>query len=224
MTSTLQQAAYNTYGFSVKKTMQVAQNLYEGVPLEDGSPVALITYMRTDSLKLSETALDQARSYIQQKIGKDYLPAQPNVYERKGKAVAAQEAHEAIRPIDLEITPDYVRRHVDPDQAKLYELIWKRTVASQMKPALYAQRTVSILGTPSSTKLAKEFLFRITGSTLIFDGFLKVYNAAEEDEKDESKVVIPKELKANDPCDLKKILPKQHFTQPPARFTEASLG
>ncbi|HEX2978234.1 MAG TPA: type I DNA topoisomerase [Candidatus Babeliales bacterium] len=211
MTSTLQQAAYNRLGFSVKKTMQVAQNLYEGIALEDAStPVALITYMRTDSLRISDTALKQARTYIDDTFGGTYLPSKSNVFV-KGKA---QDAHEAVRPIDVNVTPEYVRKFVSADQAALYELIWKRFIACQMKPAIYAQRQVVVQG--------KEFTFKVTGSTLIFDGFLKVY-MEEEEEDDQKKVFIPKELKEKDPVDLKKVLPKQHFTQPPARYTEASL-
>lgn len=212
MTSTVQQAAFNRLGFSVKKTMQLAQKLYEGIPLDDPkSSTALITYMRTDSLRISDTALKQARSYISGNFSKDYLPPKATVYVRtKGKA---QDAHEAIRPIDVSMTPEKVRRYAPRDIAKLYELIWKRFVASQMKPAQYAQRTVAITGGP--------FIFKTTGSTLIFDGFLKVY-AADEDEK-ENKIIIPKSLKEKDPVDLTKIDPKQHFTQPPPRYTEASL-
>lgn len=220
MTSTLQQAAFNQLGYSVKKTMQLAQQLYEGVPLEDPStPVALITYMRTDSLRLSDTALKQAREFISKNFDKDYLPAQANYYAKASKAkekeVAAQDAHEAIRPIDAFITPDKARKFLPKDLGALYELIWKRFVACQMKPALYAQRLVVIKG--------GEFTFRVTGSTLIFDGFLKVYNAADDDEEKEGKVVLPKGIKKNDELDLNKVNPKQHFTQPPPRFTEASL-
>jgi DNA topoisomerase I len=211
MTSTLQQTAYNRLGFSVKKTMQIAQNLYEGIPLEDEStPVALITYMRTDSLRIAETALKESRSFINSHYGKDYLPPKAIAYAKGGKA---QDAHEAVRPINVEITPDYAKKYLPPDAAKLYELIWQRFVASQMKPALYAQRTVTIQG--------DKFTFKVTGSTLIFDGFLKVYGVEEEDE--EQKVVIPKDLKAKDTLKLDKVTPKQHFTQPPPRFTEASL-
>ncbi len=210
MTSTLQQSAYNGLGFPVQKTMQVAQNLYEGIPLEDSStPVALITYMRTDSLRISDTALKNARSYITKTYGKDYLPAQAQLYSKS----KAQDAHEAIRPIDVNVTPEYVKRFVSPDQAKLYELIWKRFVASQLKPAQYAQRQVTILG--------GAFTFKVTGSTLIFDGFLKVYVL--EDEEEAGKVVIPAHFKEGMQVDLEQITPKQHFTQPPPRFTEASL-
>jgi len=211
MTSTLQQAAYNRLGFSVKKTMQVAQKLYEGIPLADPqTPQALITYMRTDSLRIADTALKNARNYISKEFGKDYLPTKAHVYAKKTKG---QDAHEAIRPIDISITPEYVKRYATADAAKLYGLIWKRFVACQMKPALYAQRQVVIKG--------GKFTFKVTGSTLLFDGFLKVY--ATDDDKDEKKIKIPASFKKGVAVDLEKVMPKQHFTQPPARFTEGSL-
>jgi DNA topoisomerase I len=213
MTSTLQQSAYNQLGFAVQRTMQIAQNLYEGIPLEDAStPVALITYMRTDSLRISDVALKQARTFISKAYGKEYLPAKAQTYA-KGKG---QDAHEAIRPIDVTLTPERVGRYLPPDAAKLYELIWRRFVASQVKAAEYAQRQVVIQGPP--------FTFKVTGSTLIFDGFLKVYNPDEADkEEDTSKVVIPQGLGKGDLLATEKVTPKQHFTQPPPRFTEASL-
>lgn len=218
MTSTLQQAAFNRLGFGVKKTMQIAQQLYEGIPLDDPkSPVALITYMRTDSLRLSDTALKQARTFIERNYTKEYLPSKATVYEKsksKGKKdVAAQDAHEAVRPIDISLTPQQVSRYLPKDAARLYELIWQRCVASQMKPAEYAQRQVTLLG--------DKYTFKATGSTLIFDGFLKVYGVEEDDE--ESKSVIPNTLKEKADTVLHTIDPKQHFTQPPARFSEASL-
>lgn len=214
MTSTLQQAAYNMLGFSVKKTMQIAQHLYEGLPLKDpSSPVALITYMRTDSLRIADTALKQVRSYIEKNYKSDYLPSKANVFEKKTKA-KTQDAHEAIRPIDLNMSPEKIRQYLPADEAKLYDLIWKRFVACQMKSAEYAQRQVTIKG--------GIYTFKVTGSTLIFDGFLHVYQEEEEGEKDD-KVVLPADLKEKNPTDLKKIDPKQHFTQPPSRFTEASL-
>lgn len=213
MTSTLQQAAYNRLGFSVKKTMTVAQRLYEGLPLQDkATPVALITYMRTDSLRISDTAIKQSRGYIKKEYGDDYLPKTSNVYEKK-KAAKAQDAHEAVRPIDVSLTPEKVSKYLPADAAKLYKLIWQRFVACQMTPAQYAQRQVNIEG--------GKYLFRVTGSTLIFDGFLKVYNV-EEDEK-EKKAKIPKELEAGKPIDHVKSEGKQHFTQPPPRFSEATL-
>lgn len=219
MTSTLQQSAYNQMGFAVDRTMRVAQNLYEGIPLSDPStPVALITYMRTDSLRISDVALKQTREYISKTWGKDYLPASAQVYT-KGKA---QDAHEAIRPIDVTLTPDKISQYLPPDAAKLYDLIWKRFVASQLKAAQYAQRAVTVKG--------EEFTFKVTGSTLIFDGFLKVYNdeadsdeAAKALDEKEGKALIPKNIEAKMPAKIEKTLPKQHFTQPPPRYTEATL-
>ena len=212
MTSSLQQSAYNQLGFSVQKTMQIAQSLYEGIALDDpSSPVALITYMRTDSLRIADSALKQARSYIEDTFGKDYVPTKSTIYS-KGKA---QDAHEAIRPIEVKIHPDTVARYVPRDAAKLYELIWKRFIASQMKPAQYAQRQVSIEG--------GVYSFKVTGSTLIFDGYLKVYTEDDDTEKTDEKVVLPKELVESLTLNLVQSVPKQHFTQPPARFSEGSL-
>ena len=211
MTSTLQQRGYNQLRFPVSKTMQVAQKLYEGLPLNDkNTPVALITYMRTDSLRIADVALKQARSHITKELGKEYLPASARVYSKaKGKA---QDAHEAIRPIDVSLTPEKVKRFLPADAYKLYDLIWRRFVASQVKSAQYAQKQVIVQG--------GDYTFKVTGSTLLFDGFLKVYGA--EEDKDE-KVKIPKKLKADDPTSLEKLDPKQHFTQPPPRYSEATL-
>lgn len=213
ITSTLQQAAFNQLGFSVKKTMQLAQQLYEGIPLDDPStPVALITYMRTDSVRVADSALKQARNFIASNFDKRYLPPKANVYAKK--TGTTQDAHEAIRPIDVLLAPEMVARYIGKDVARLYALIWKRFVACQMEPAEYAQRQVVIKG--------GIFTFKVTGSTLIFDGFLKVYSAADDEEK-EDKVIIPEKIAKNDPLDFKKVLPKQHFTQPPPRYSEASL-
>jgi DNA topoisomerase I len=218
MTSTLQQAAFNRLGFSVKKTMQLAQKLYEGIPLEDAkTPVALITYMRTDSLRLSDTALTQARNYIKSHYPKEYLPAKGVVYStakrKKKDAGQPQDAHEAIRPIDAKRTPASVKKYITADLSKLYDLIWKRFIATQMKPAEYAQKQVVIMGGP--------YTFKVTGSTLLFDGFLKVYTVEEDETEKVAK--IPNSLKEKDHLKLEKIDPKQHFTQPPAKYTEASL-
>ncbi|MCL4380179.1 type I DNA topoisomerase [Candidatus Dependentiae bacterium] len=213
MTSTLQQAAYNKLGFSVKKTMQVAQRLYEGLPLQDSnSPVALITYMRSDSLRIAESALKQVRTLISSQHGADYLPAKAVSYAPKGSA-KTQDAHEAIRPVDVRITPDVVAQYVSSDEAKLYRLIWQRFVACQMTPALYAQRQVVINGGP--------YTFKITGSTLKFDGFLRVYASEEED--DEKTIKIPAAVQEKLPASLQETKPEQHFTQPPPRFNESSL-
>lgn len=216
ITSTLQQAAYNSLGFSVQKTMQVAQKLYEGIPLEDSStPVALITYMRTDSPRIADSAVKEVRSFIKDEYGADYLPGKSLTYAKSG----GQDAHEAVRPISVAMSPDYVKKYVSTDEAKLYGLIWKRFVACQMKPAEYAQRAVTIAGD-------NGFVFKVTGSTLMFDGFLRVYAETEEgatDVEDTENVKIPKDLKEKSPLELDKLTPKQHFTQPPPRYTEAGL-
>lgn len=211
MTSTLQQAAYNQLGLSVQKTMSLAQSLYEGVPLEDkNSPQALITYMRTDSLRIAESATKAARTFVEEKFGKDYLPPKTLAYAKS----KAQDAHEAIRPIDVNISPDMVKPYLESGLYKLYELIWRRFVACQMKPATYAQRAVTIESAP--------FLFKATGSTLLFDGFLKMYTANDDEESDDS-TAIPASIAEQMNLALAKVDPKQHFTQPPPRYTEASL-
>ncbi len=214
MTSSLQQAAYNQLGFSVDRTMKIAQGLYEGIPLSDGSPTALITYMRTDSLRIADSALAQVREFIDDQFGKKYLPKTATVFEKKSKAAKAQDAHEAVRPVDVAITPESIKQYLTAEQAKLYELIWRRFIASQMTPALYAQRQIVIDDS--------KHTFKATGSTLLFDGFLKVYEIEEEDEKEEN-TKIPDGLKEKDSTPLKTLDPKQHFTQPPARYSEASL-
>ncbi|MDP3788392.1 MAG: type I DNA topoisomerase [Candidatus Chromulinivorax sp.] len=212
ITSSLQQAGANKLGFPVKKIMSLAQNMYEGVALGDSrNPVALITYMRTDSTRLSQTAIDQARDYIPSAYGKEYLPATANVYSQKS---AAQDAHEAIRPIDVTVTPEDIKMYVDSDIYKLYNLIWTRFIACQMKPALYAQRQVVISG--------GKFVFKVTGSTLLFDGFLKAYQADDEEEG-EKNVKVPNDISEKDSLSLTKVDPKQHFTQPPPRYSEATL-
>ncbi len=217
MTSTLQQAAYNRIGFAVKKTMMVAQRLYEGVPLEDpNTPVALITYMRTDSLRLSDTAITQARTYIKEHFSPEYLPKKASLFEKKNKSKGAQEAHEAIRPINVNITPEQAKKYLPADQAKLYQLIWQRFVSCQMEPAQYSQQQVVIKG--------GTFTFKVTGSTLIFDGFLKVYGVgSDDDDKNATTTKLPFGLEEKKEVSLKTLVPKQHFTQPPARYTEASL-
>ncbi|MDR3551041.1 MAG: type I DNA topoisomerase [Candidatus Babeliales bacterium] len=218
MTSSLQQAAFNQLGFPVKKTMQIAQKLYEGLPLgKSDSPVALITYMRTDSLRISDTALGQAREYIAKNFSKEYLPSKANFYEKAGKGKAkTQDAHEAIRPIDVNLSPEKIKAYLPKDAVKLYELIWKRFVACQMTSAQYAQRQVVI-------ESISGYTFKVTGSTLIFDGYLKVYSEGDEEDEKDGKVKIPATLKAKQDLDLEKIDPKQHFTQPPPKYTEGSL-
>ena len=198
MTSSLQQAAYNRLGLSVQNTMQLAQKLYEGIPLGDkDTPVALITYMRTDSLRISDVALKDTRGFIKKEYGEKYLPEKAHVYS-KGKAsdkTKAQDAHEAIRPIDISMTPEKVAPYLESRLLKLYTLIWQRFVACQMTPAEYAQRQVSIIGGP--------YGFKATGSTLLFDGFLKLYGEDEESntEEKEKTAVIPKNLQENTSLD-----------------------
>jgi DNA topoisomerase-1 len=214
MTSTLQQEAFNKLGFQVKKTMQIAQQLYEGLSLGDDTPVALITYMRTDSLRVADSALKQAREHIEEQFEKQYLPEKANMYAKKGKG-KTQDAHEAIRPVDCTIAPSFVAKYASADHAKLYDLIWKRFIASQMENAEYAQRQVIIKG--------KKLTFKATGSTLLFDGFLKVYQQEESETVDETETALPLTLEADMPLALDKVVPKQHFTQPPPRYNEASL-
>ncbi len=212
MTSTLQQAAYNQLGFSVDKTMLLAQKLYEGIPLDDPkTPVALITYMRTDSLRIADSALQSVRAYIDKTYGDDYLPSKSVSYAKSG----AQDAHEAIRPINVLAEPETLVPYLDRDAARLYELIWKRFVASQMKPAQYAQRQVTIEGGP--------YMFKVTGSTLIFDGFLRVYHEVDEADEQEKKTALPADLREKMMLSLLRLAPKQHFTEAPPRYTQASL-
>lgn len=214
LTSSLQQDAYNKLGFSVDKTMLIAQKLYEGVPLQDPStPEALITYMRSDSLRLSDTALEQIRDFVNKQYGKNYLPNKSISYAKD----ESQDAHEAIRPVDITKTPEKIAQYLEPDFAELYQLIWRRAVACQMEDALYAQRQVLIKG--------GDYQLRATGSTLIFDGFLKVYKPEEDEKKEDDveHVVLPADLKKGENLKQKKVEQKQHFTQPPARYTEASL-
>jgi len=216
MTSTLQQAAYTSCNFSVDKTMQVAQKLYEGVPLgNDNAPTALITYMRTDSLRVSDVALQSARSFIHNQYGNDYLPRSANRYSKQN----AQDAHEAIRPIDVTQRPEDIKPYVSHEQYTLYNLIWKRFVASQMTPAQYAQRQVLITG--------GDYTCKVTGSSLIYDGFLKVYQQTEEEDEQKngkaSEQKLPSDLHEGKTVTLDSVHPKQHFTQPPSRYTQASL-
>lgn len=210
MTSTLQQDAYNKLGFSVDKTMLLAQKLYEGVPLSDPqSPEALITYMRTDSLRISDTALADAKQFITSEYGKEFYPSKTNVYAKSG----AQDAHEAVRPISVSVTPEKIMAYVEPDLGKLYRLIWQRFVSSQMAPAKYFNRQILVDG--------GDFTLKATGSTLIFEGCLAVYSVEEDDEEQTTK--IPKAIEVGLALKPKETNKKQHFTQPPARYTEATL-
>ncbi|GEM84925.1 type I DNA topoisomerase [Meiothermus hypogaeus] len=209
ITSTLQQAASSRLGWTASRTMRVAQKLYEGVDLPEGT-VGLITYMRTDSTRVSQEALAEVRQFIPSHFGPNYLPEKPNTYAGK-KAANAQDAHEAIRPTSVTRTPDSVRKHLEEEEFKLYQLIWQRFVASQMTPAIFDQTTVNVSG--------GELVFRAVGSVLKFDGFLRVYG---REEGDDAENLLPP-LRENAAASLLDLKPEQHFTEPPPRYTDASL-
>ncbi|HWY24849.1 MAG TPA: DNA topoisomerase I [Nevskia sp.] len=214
-TSTLQQDANRKLGFGAQRTMRTAQQLYEGVEIE-GQAVGLITYMRTDSVSLAQDALTEIRETIKARYGAKALPEEPRFFKTKSKN--AQEAHEAVRPTSAARAPDQVARYLTPDQAKLYDLIWKRTVACQMNPAVFD--TVA-----AELRAGKEHAFRATGQTLVEPGFLAAYGIAVDDEaeahEDDEKRLPP--LAEGERVTLLELLPEQHFTQPPPRYTEASL-
>jgi DNA topoisomerase I len=224
-TSTLQQEAGRKLGFSAKRTMAVAQQLYEGVDVGgDEGTVGLITYMRTDSFNVSREAQEEARSVIRSRYGDDYVPEKPPIYRTKAKG--AQEAHEAIRPTSSQRVPETLRPRLTSEQFRLYDLIWKRFLASQMEAAIFDSTTVDISARTRglAQSAADPYTFRATGSVLKFPGFLAVYNVSldegEEDEDSERRLPL---LTENEPLDLQQLLPIQHFTEPPPRFTEASL-
>ena len=212
-TSTLQQEAARKLGFGAKRTMMVAQKLYEGFDI-GGETAGLITYMRTDAVTLSKEAVTEARDVIGRSYGKEYLPEKPRAYKTKAKN--AQEAHEAVRPTSISRTPQQMRQYLDKDHLALYELIWKRTVASQMASAQLDQ--TAILTDDASGNIQ----FRATGSVIAFDGFYKLYIEGKDDETDEEGGLLP-DVKAGDAADMKQADGEQHFTQPPPRYTEASL-
>ncbi len=216
ITSTLQQEAARRLRFPAKRTMMMAQKLYEGIELGEEGRVGLITYMRTDSTRLSEDAVREIRDYIYQNYGKEYLPHDPRLF-KKGKA--SQDAHEAIRPTSAKHSPKAVKKYLDPEMFDLYELIWNRFVACQMSPAVAEQTTVDIRG--------GEYLFRATDAIPTFRGFLQVYDdmvdEAEKQNDEDPATKLPANLRPDERADLTNILPNQHFTKPPARFTESSL-
>ncbi len=217
-TSKLQQDSARKLRFSVKRTMGLAQRLYEGVELGEEGLVGLITYMRTDSTRVSNDALTEVREMIGTEYGATYLPASANVYKSKKDA---QEAHEAVRPTSALRTPDSIKKYLQEDEFKVYKLIWQRFIASQMTPAVFDQTTVDI----DAKSGADAYWFRVTGSVMKFDGFLKVYEESKDvkDEDDEElKHKLPP-LEAGDKLTLKSVTPEQHFTEPPPRFNEASL-
>ncbi|NLN78178.1 MAG: type I DNA topoisomerase [Armatimonadetes bacterium] len=213
ITSTLQQEASRKLGFSARRTMTIAQQLYEGIELAAEGHVGLITYMRTDSTRVSKEAQDEARSYIQEQYGAEYMPDKPRQIKRKG----SQDAHEAVRPTSVYRNPDKVKASLSSDQFRLYRLIWQRFLASQMSTAIFDVVSVDIA--------AKDMIFRATGSTVKFQGFMKVYTEGKDDSAvvaDEEQPPLP-ELSVDQVLDLRGITPDQHFTEPPPRFTEATL-
>ena len=215
-TSTLQQEAAKKLGFSSRRTMRAAQALYEGADIGEDGPTGLITYMRTDSVRVSDQAIASVRSYIGKQYSKDYLPETPNAYSTR-KNARVQDAHEAIRPTDVTRRPESVEKFLEADQFRLYQLIWQRFVASQMMPAVYDMTIVDFeLG---------DYLFRATGSVLVFDGYHAVYLEGREAEEGKSVDDLPPipPLKKGDKVTVLEIIPSQHFTEPPPRFSEASL-
>jgi DNA topoisomerase-1 len=213
-TSTLQQEASRKLGFGATRTMRIAQNLYEGVDLE-GDRIGIITYMRTDSVHMGTEAVGTCREYIKTLFGASYLPESPRAY--KSKVKNAQEAHEAIRPTDFSRTPESLKGILDATELKLYALIWKRALASQMENALLDQVIVDVVSKDQKN------IFRASGSTIAFDGFLKLYEEGQDDEDIEKNDFLLPPLKEGEDVHLEKVTPAQHFTQPPPRYTEASL-
>src|SRR5687767_3465106 len=214
ITSKLQQEAARKLGFAVKRTMMIAQKLYEGIEIGAEGSVGLITYMRTDSTRISDAALGELRDFVGKQYGAAYLPEKPIYYRSKKDA---QDAHEAIRPTDVTRTPDSLASFLNNDELRLYRLIWQRTVASQMTPAVFDQTTIDIQ--------AGRFIFRATGSVQKFDGFLKIYQEG-RDEKTEEDVEAETKLplvEKGETLKLNLITPEQHFTEPPPRYTEATL-
>jgi len=222
ITSTLQQEASRKLGFTAKRTMGLAQGLYEGQDLGESGTTGLITYMRTDSTNIAEVARTEVREYIAQRYGNDFLPEKPPEYTKK--VAGAQEAHEAIRPTSVLRDPDKVKPFLDPAMFKLYQLIWQRFVASQMETAVYDTLSVDVVGKGSD----HVYTLRAAGSTVKFPGFLVVYEEAKDEDKkseeeDEINVRIPSSITEGQKQDLVRLIPEQHFTQPPPRYSEASL-
>ena len=217
-TSTLQQDAARRFRFSAKKTMMLAQQLYEGIEIELKETVGLITYMRTDSVSLSTHAIDEARSFISKQYGKNYLPDRQRTYKTKSKG--AQEAHEAIRPTSIFRSPDSIEKHLNRDQFRLYSLIWKRMVACQMKNSIYFSTTIDIEA--SSPTSGNIYLFQVRGTQPKFPGFLSVYSDTSDDQENDENKKLPT-LNSNEKLECISLKHDQKFTQPPARFTEGSL-
>ena len=219
ITSTVQQEASRKLRFSVKRTMMLAQRLYEGIEMGKEGAVGLITYMRTDSTRISDDAIRDVRDLITERYGKEFLPASANVYKSKKDA---QDAHEAIRPTSMAYAPEVVEKHLAEDEMKLYRLIWNRFVASQMMPALYDQTTIDV---SAKGKNGVDYTFRATGSVLKFEGFLKVYQEGKDqtDEDDEELKHRLPQVSEGEVLRFREIRPEQHFTEPPPRYNEATL-
>ena len=219
ITSTLQQESSRKLRFSVKRTMMLAQRLYEGVEIGKEGAVGLITYMRTDSTRVSDDAVADARHYIAERYGPEFLPDSPNIYKSKK---AAQDAHEAIRPTSMAFSPEVVERFLAEDEMKLYRLIWNRFVACQMMPALYDQTTIDVA---AKGKNGADYVFRATGSVLKFEGFLKAYQEGKDqaDEEDEELRHRLPAVAEGEHLRFRAIKPEQHFTEPPPRYNEATL-
>ena len=224
ITSTLQRGCSNVFGFSIKKVMKIAQELYEGIEIGEEGPVGLITYMRTDSTRISKEAQDEANDYILKTFGKDYYPSEPRIFKSKKKNV--QDAHEAIRPTSVFRAPSSMKKHLTGEQYRVYKLIWERFLASQMASAKLSTTTIEIK--------AGKGIFHSTATKILFDGFLKAFEPGdeimeEEEKENEKEQIIDEvistlpELKIKDKLNLKELNPKQHFTEPPSRYNEASL-
>ena len=211
ITSSLQQEASRKLNMTPRRTMSIAQQLYEGVDIAGEGTVGLITYMRTDSLRLSDEATAAAETFIKARYGKEYYPPAKRVYKSKG---SAQDAHEAIRPSDVNLTPEQVKKDLTPEQYRLYRLIWSRFLASQMASAVYDSVSIDVE--------SAGYVFRATHSSLKFSGFTAVYEEGKDEETEEKQSPLP-DLKEGEPLKLNQLDPEQHFTQPPARYTEATL-
>jgi len=233
ITSTMQQEASRRLRFNAQRTMSVAQQLYQGITLGDEGEVGLITYMRTDSVNVAEAAQKEARGYIRDRFSEKFLPERPPVYKTKAKG--AQEAHEAIRPTSVWREPKAIKKYLSRDQYRLYNLIWQRFVASQMAPAIFDTMTVDVAAVPQAMLEAgqvpeaqikkPDYLFRATGSRIRFKGFLAVYQETPDEDapSDEAMGTLLPPLEERELLDLLRLLPEQHFTQPPPRYTEATL-
>jgi DNA topoisomerase-1 len=219
ITSTLQQEASRKLGYSAQKTMMIAQQLYEGVEIGSEGSVGLITYMRTDSVRLSDDAVKEARNYILGNFGKEYLPSKPRFFKTKS---AAQDAHEAIRPSYAERDPDSLKDWLSADQYKLYKLIWDRFLACQMEPAIFDTISVEIEGNPKTLDGKTVINLRASGSKLVFKGFMALYVEGKDDDEDEASQMLPS-INKDEILALVNSEANQHFTEPPARYTEATL-